>query len=66
MQGFIGWVWGKECQICGRIKKSNRFIDKSFIRPEYKDCSYISEEIYYSYEELRKIYPNIKIIKSNP
>ena len=66
MRGFIGWVWGEECQICGRIKKSSRFIDKSFIRPEYKDCRYISEEIYYSYEELRKIYPNIKIIKSNP
>ena len=65
MRGLVGWVWGAECQICGRIKL-NRFIDKSFIRPQYKDCPYISEKIYYSYEELRKIYPNMKIIESDP
>lgn len=65
MQGFVGWIWGEECQICGRIK-SNHFIDRDFIRPEYRNYPYISEKTYYSYEELKKIYPDIKIIKSHP
>lgn len=74
MRGFVGWIWGKECEICGRVK-SNHFMDRDFIKPECKDdsCtgeekyySSISEKNYYSYEELRKIYPNIKIIEKAP
>ena len=65
MQGLIGWIWGEEYQICGRIKSSH-FIDRDFIRPECRNYPYVSEKTYYSYEELKEIYPDIKIIKSHP
>lgn len=65
MRGFMGWIWASECAICGRIK-TDHFTDADFIRPEYRDTIGLCSKYFYTYEELKRIYPNIKIIDKSP
>lgn len=59
-----GWRWAEYCDICGRIKETNKLSDyKDFIRPQSLDNPVISGLDFYDEEELRYKYPGVMIIK---
>lgn len=60
---IAGWNWAMQCVICGRIKEKFSLACKDFIRPECRHLPYIGDSVCYSYAELIKLYPNVKIIK---
>lgn len=62
VKGIIGWTWAKQCSICGRISCRLALSTREFQKPEYRQLPYISQQSYYTYEELQKLYPNVKIL----
>lgn len=66
LKGFIGWIWGEKCEICGRVKAKPVIACREFIRPECQNPHLLSERIYYTYEELVNLYPDVEVIDKAP
>lgn len=62
VKSLVGWQWAERCIICNRVKYKIAISDREFVRPECRQLPYVSQQTYYTYEELLKLYPNVDII----
>lgn len=59
------FFWGEQCSICGRVKKDNWFKAKGkegLVKEVVKVQSF-KFDIFYTIPELRKLFPNVKILR---
>ena len=66
MGGFIGWAWVDRCRICGRVKAKPFSSHKEFMKPEFRNLPYHCSDSFYSYEELKELYPDVEIVLETP
>lgn len=66
MKSVIGWMWARKCKICGRLDYKLAVSAQEFQRPECRQLPYSNRQCYYTYEELKELYPEIKIIEHSP
>lgn len=67
MKGFIvGWIWADKCRICGRVKAKHFSARKELMKPEFRSRPYYCSDFFYSYEELKELYPDAEIVLETP
>ena len=68
VEGWLyGWFWGERCKVCGRMeKKATSHRNSEFVKPEMRNKPFVSEESYYTAEELKALYPEYDIYGIHP
>lgn len=65
IRGFIGYAWGGRCRLCGKFQSHYRHFSASrymdFRRPESIGQYGISNESFFSLEEIRTRFPDVPI-----
>ncbi len=67
IKGFLGFQWGRQCRICGRMDKSYWFYafthHADFMKPESTGKPAIGASDYFSAEEIHQKYPGVQMIE---